>query len=150
MKVDEFLSFAREYMDEHGLTAWKLAIDNAVRRHGQCQHSKRTLSFSKHYIENNLQSKILNTLIHEIAHALTPGHGHDDIWAKKCEDLGYPNALRCTADTIMPQGKYQAHCAKCGYLPYFKHRQTKTQWIHRHCGGKLIYTDAVSKVVSDG
>lgn len=111
-------------MDEHGLTGWKVATDSAVRRNGQCDYRKKTISFSVHFVERNPESMLLDTLLHEIAHALTPGAKHGPIWSAKCREIGLNNPTRCTASD-MPKGKYQAHCVQCGPLNAFRHRLTE-------------------------
>src|SRR6185369_17904164 len=40
---------------------------------------------------------ILNTIKHEVAHALTPGHGHDEIWAAKAHELGCYHVAPCSS-----------------------------------------------------
>lgn len=131
MNIIAFTQVARQIMNEYGLQIWTIQIDSAKRRNGQCNYAKRQLSFSKFFIAGNPESMILNTLLHEIAHALTPGERHSAKWAAKCAKIGYPNPTRCTASD-MPKGKYQATCGKCGPIDAFRHRLTEHSQFQRH------------------
>lgn len=35
---------------------------------------------SEHFVRNNDPPRVKHAILHEIAHALTPGHNHDNIW----------------------------------------------------------------------
>lgn len=148
MQINEFLSFTRELMDSFGLDTWNLVTDNAIRRNGCCIHRTKTLSFSKHFIERNPQEMLLNTVLHEIAHALVGGgHGHNEVWRQKCIEIGYSNPTRCTASD-MPKGKYQAHCTNCGPINAYKHRlksrKKPVTITHVACGSMVYFKEVLN------
>jgi hypothetical protein len=40
-------------------------------------------------VDRNGAEEIVDTILHEIAHALVgPRHGHDTVWKAKCTDIG--------------------------------------------------------------
>lgn len=46
-----------------------------------CYYGKKHLiKIQPTYVELNPDKKVINTILHEIAHAMTPSHGHDYIW----------------------------------------------------------------------
>lgn len=45
------------------------------------------LLLDKDFVRRNDEIHVLYTIIHEIAHILTVGHDHNDIWAKKFNDI---------------------------------------------------------------
>ena len=61
--------------------------------------------------------EIKNTVLHEIAHALTPGHNHDHVWQAKAVSIG------CDGERYYRGGKtfakekkeYKAICESCGF-----------------------------------
>ena len=139
MNINDFLTFARSVMNEHGLHIWELAIDRAARRAGCCNYTTRTLSFSKHFVENNDQSVILDTLLHEISHSLVgPGHGHGIAWQLKCKQIGLSKPVRCLENADMPKGKYQAICGSCGPINAYRHRLSERSNKQKHAACKTL------------
>lgn len=144
MDINDFLSFARSVMNDHNLQNWKVELDRAVMRNGQCDHRNKVLSFSKHFIQRNKEEMILNTLLHEIAHALVgSNHGHDLTWERKCIEIGYKNPTRCS-NSDMPKGNYQATCDKCGPLEIYRHRLSKKVYTHVACKTTISWKGIIS------
>ena len=74
-------------MDKH-LTGWTFAWNNRVRSYGLCNYTTKTISLSRVITSTRTIEEVKETIAHEIAHALCPGHHHDDIWAAKSVELG--------------------------------------------------------------
>src|SRR4051812_12271673 len=87
----------------------------------------------------------LDTLLHEIAHALVgPGHGHGPAWRRKCREVG-ARPVRC-GPADMPAGRWRARCGGCGRA-FDRHRRPKCVrgWFCKACGperGKLRWEAA--------
>ncbi len=124
---------ALQLMNKHGLTSpiWKFQWDNSVQRFGRCKTRRigkeKTLIFgiiglSRNLVLLNDEAKVLDTILHEIAHGLTIGHGHDWIWKQKCIEIG-AKPERCYDSNIVehPQMRYQAECGGCGTV----HQKTR-------------------------
>lgn len=79
-------------MEEHGLISdgWQFAIANWTSKTlGQCNPRKRLIQLSRDHILRDVYETILDTLLHEIAHALVGcNHGHDKVWQRKAMELG--------------------------------------------------------------
>ena len=68
---------AARLMAEHGLTGWTFGLTDAKRRLGVCKYRKKRIEISDYYARNNPEESVLETLLHEIAHALAgPEAGH--------------------------------------------------------------------------
>ena len=109
---------AEQLMEQHGLidTGWRFQFDNAKRRFGVCDYRAKIIGLSKCLVELNDEARVRNTILHEIAHALTPGHGHDSIWSRKAREIG-SDGERCYKAKLVetPDAKYHAVCSTCGH-----------------------------------
>ena len=91
----EALNLATDLMREHGLDDWRIKLDHARRRAGQCDYNKKEISLSRHYVRYAEMDHIRDTILHEIAHALVgPKHGHDAVWRQQARAIGC-TATRC-------------------------------------------------------
>jgi len=117
MKLSSATKVAMTLMKEHGLTekGWKFEYDRAVRRFGCCNYTKMTISLSKKLVELNDEAKVIDTILHEIAHALVgKGQGHNRVWQRKAVSIGC-NGSRCYGNEVtQPTLKYQLTCPNCG------------------------------------
>lgn len=65
----------------------------------------------------NTWERVRLTVLHEIAHARTAGHGHDAVWRRECLALG-GDGRRCydSTNTVIPTTKkFIGTCPKCGH-----------------------------------
>ena len=82
---------------EHGLTGWTfrwMRRREPFSRAGQCNWVKKTIELAPVYVELNDARHVMNTILHEVAHALTPNHGHNKYWRAKAQAIGCTGA-RC-------------------------------------------------------
>ena len=118
MKVLEAYELATKLLEEHGLRqkGWVIDIDNAKRRFGCCNFTKKEISLSRPLTEANHYVEVVDTILHEIAHALVgPGHGHDAVWKRMCVKIGAkPQRCYTSEDVVSVAGKYRAVCGGCG------------------------------------
>ncbi len=76
-------------------TGWKFAFDLAPTRAGICRYDEKQITLSVTYCQKATKEEIVNTILHEIAHAIVgPKHGHDAVWKATARDIGC-NAERC-------------------------------------------------------
>ena len=116
MELRQANKLAIELMEQHGLLdkGWHFAFDRANKRFGSCQYYRKRITLSKPLTELNSVQEVRNTILHEIAHALTPGQNHNHIWRAKAQAIG------CTGDrcyssekVTRPVLKYIAVCSSC-------------------------------------
>ena len=82
---------------------------------GQYFGFKITISYPLASI--NTWERVRLTVLHEIAHARTAGHGHDAVWRRECLALG-GDGNRCydSTNTVIPTTKkFIGTCPKCGH-----------------------------------
>lgn len=84
----------REHEDNSGLKAgWHFAFDLAPARGGSCRYSDQQITLSVTYCLKASKAEIVDTILHEIAHAIVgPKHGHDSTWKAAARQIG------CTAE----------------------------------------------------
>jgi predicted SprT family Zn-dependent metalloprotease len=137
MDLSKAETLAKELIKQHGLNeaGWIFKFDNAKRRFGSCRYRSRIITLSKHLTELNDENRIRNTILHEIAHALTPGHGHNWIWKAKALEIGC-DGDRCYSGKVVstPESKYIAICKGCNYT-HKKHRKPRATSSCGNCSG---------------
>jgi predicted SprT family Zn-dependent metalloprotease len=137
---------AFELMCVHGLVGWRFRFDHARRRFGCCKYREKIISLSRPLTLMNSEEQVRDTLLHEIAHALTPGTGHGVAWKRKCLEIG-ANPKRCYADeeVMSPPRKpapYRFGCPKCPWWVE-RRRLVRRKLICATCRQPLIYQQRV-------
>jgi predicted SprT family Zn-dependent metalloprotease len=126
---------AIDKMREHGLleAGWTFEFNNRKRASGLCNFRKQKIFLSEPRTELNDEAFVLNTVLHEIAHALVGSkNGHNIIWQMKAKAIGCngQRAYRNDDETKTPAGKYRATCPNCGNTVIY-YKKTKKR---RACG----------------
>lgn len=103
--------------------SWKW--DNSYRRFGCCRSIQKQISISRKLTELNSEEQFIDTVLHEVAHALSPLYeGHGTIWKETAESIG-SNPVRCySSDVVKPKPKYRGECPHCFRIIY-KYRRRK-------------------------
>jgi predicted SprT family Zn-dependent metalloprotease len=114
MKLLEAETLAKDLIEQYNITDYSFKFDNAVSRFGYCNDNDKIISISSNLTLLNEEKAVRLTILHEIAHALTPRQWHNDVWQRVCKAIG-GNGERCYDDkeTIRPLSKYTAHCPNC-------------------------------------
>lgn len=127
------------------LTGWTVEVSGrAVRTLGLCVHRRKLIRLSGAYIELNAADEVLDTVRHEIAHALVgPGHGHGPVWKRMAVAVG-AKPVRCARGVVLPPGRWSATCPSCNtvFHKYRRPRPGRVRWC-RACGrerGRLQFT----------
>ena len=130
------LARGTDMMRAHGLQDWRLTLDHARRRAGQCDYRNKTISLSRHYVRYADEAHINDTILHEIAHALVgPRHGHDAVWRQKAREIGC-TATRCH-NLEFSHAKWLMSCPN-GCFEVSRHRK-KANMICAQCKTPVIY-----------
>jgi SWI/SNF-related matrix-associated actin-dependent regulator 1 of chromatin subfamily A len=92
----------REKMTEHGLNDWSarlnpVSLDSSFQYMGLCSHKDKTIILNAHHVDMHEEKDVVNTILHEIAHALVgPFAGHNEVWAEKAREIGCFHVAPCS------------------------------------------------------
>lgn len=89
-KVKELVETA---LTTHGLVGWTFKSSTALGYAGQCRYLKKEIAISVPWARALSDEKIMDTILHEVAHALKmtrglPGTGHGKEWKKVAREVG--------------------------------------------------------------
>lgn len=110
-------------MNKNRLLGWHLKIGKEKKVAGWCNREKRTLSFSWEVLQHMSEEECMDTVYHEIAHALTLG-GHTEEWRLKAIELGGTGEVKYDGSKLVSM-----HYNYIGYCPnghaHYRHRLRK-------------------------
>lgn len=144
------------HMEEHGLfnEGWHFEFENCKSSLGRCHYMEQKITLSEWYVELNEESDVEDTILHEIAHALSfirygaKGRGHGKLWKQVCVEIGatpsrlhkgileYPDNHHKYVDDCICGTTYKMHrlrkrakyrCPKC-QQPLFNSK-AKIAWL---------------------
>jgi predicted SprT family Zn-dependent metalloprotease len=105
------LRMARELVASHGLTGWRVQLDNAKRRAGVCRFDERVIGLSGPLTDLHSEADVRDTVLHEIAHALVgPAHGHDRVWRATAQRIGCSGKRCVDAESPRVSGAWIGTC----------------------------------------
>ena len=129
-------------MREHGLHEWRFRFDHAKRRFGSCRPTQKLITLSRPLVILNEEAEVRDTVLHEIAHALTPGDGHGARWRAACARIG-ARPVRCYTDdkVVSPPRKAAAYRWGCHSCDWWvdRRRLSRRQYVCAKCRGPLLY-----------
>ena len=120
---------------------WRFKWSWATKTTGVCSYNKKRIYLSVHYIANRDDSRIMNTILHEIAHAMCgPGYGHSSVWVDVAKAIGC-TAERCSQD-VDQMFRFETLCSDCLTVTKRTAGPRSVQAISsrtcRSCGGNLF------------
>jgi hypothetical protein len=108
---------------------WRFKWNRGKRLVGLCSYKDKTIQVSSLFVNNNENvEEFIDTLLHEIAHALTPGEKHGHLWKVACRTIGANPSRICNNPLVVGTNnhlaKWVAKCETCGYT-HVRHRRPK-------------------------
>lgn len=138
MNVTEAHRMLREELDKHELyhvtTKMNGRLTSVFGRYRYSRLGHKSIELSTKLVQINDVERVRLTILHEVAHALTEGHGHDYVWKAKLLEIG-GDGKRCysSSDTNTIERKtsrtlLRAFCPEHGDRGRFYKR------VNRACG----------------
>lgn len=145
MELREAEEVATRLIELYSLPGWSFKFNRNKRRLGVCKQHEKRIELSEHYVLRNTNEHVMDTILHELAHALVgTEHGHDDVWKEMCLKIG-ATPSSCSNTAVMPDGYWQAKCPGCHTI-FSRHRRPR-RLRGRYCVacgpdmGKLVFRD---------
>jgi predicted metal-dependent hydrolase len=91
MNIEKAKILAKDLMAKHNIDKeYDLLLSNRMKRtFGYCSWGKvKMIKLSMPLIKIANERAVKNVILHEIAHALTPGHRHNFVWREKLIEIG--------------------------------------------------------------
>lgn len=91
MNLADAEALAKRVMNSQSLLdqGWRFRFDDARRRFGCCRYATKEITISRHLTALNSEREVLQTITHEVAHALCgKAEGHGLTWSRTHRALG--------------------------------------------------------------
>ncbi|MDQ2689364.1 MAG: SprT-like domain-containing protein [Chloroflexota bacterium] len=122
----------RLHLDE----SWSFAFDNAKRRAGLCDYTRKRISVSRYLSARYDDETNHQTLLHEVAHALAgPDAGHGPKWKRVARDLGYTGGRVHHGETAVELAPWIGVCP-AGHVAY-RHRRPSRETSCSKCAPRF-------------
>ncbi|QFG09462.1 SprT-like protease [Mycobacterium phage Yuna] len=139
MAMSEARRMTERLLAEHGLIGWTVTFDNARRRAGVCRYTPKQIGLSKPLMAQRSYDDTVQTITHEIAHALVGHkHGHDAVWAAKHRSLG-GNGKRCF-DHLDESAPWMGTCQHGKQFARYRQPKSMTGWACKCSAGSTPIT----------
>lgn len=111
MDTSTALRMGERLLAEHGLTGWRVELDRAKRRAGQCRYADRVITISGPLTRLHDEGEVRETLLHEVAHALAgPRAGHGPRWRAVATRIGSTGERCLSAEAPRVAGAWVGTC----------------------------------------
>ena len=105
--------------------SWSFGFDNAKRRAGQCDYTRKRITVSRYLAARFDDDDVHQILLHEVAHALAgPKAGHGARWMSTARELGYVGGRTHTGETAVELAPWVGTCP-AGHIAYRHRRPTR-------------------------
>lgn len=116
---------AEELIATHLDPSWSFAFDNAKRRAGACDYTRKRITVSRYLAARYDDETNRQTLLHEVAHALAgPRAGHGASWKRTARALGYVGGTTHDGETATELAPWVGVCP-AGHVAYRHRRATR-------------------------
>ena len=159
MTRQEAAQFTHNELDKWGIKDWHVRINSNVNSGyvGLCSHRDKAIILNAHHIDTHPNAEVINTIRHEVAHALVgPNHGHDTIWQAKAREVGCDHVSTQCGMALNPliieairSGADVEVTVEEQVIRTPKYKVTRLQDKCPYCG-KVAVTKSENKVVSKG
>lgn len=116
MELGTAVTVTLNLLGEHKLLeqGWAVKLSRGSRRLGSCSYAKKLIKLSRHHVLNGTDAEIMDTIRHEVAHALAGSSArHGPEWKAWAIKLGaHPRSHARAISYEMPY-KFVLYCPCC-------------------------------------
>lgn len=118
MTKTQITALAHSLVSKHLPSEWKFEWNKRKSALGVCNYAKKKIFLSEYFIGRVPTDELKDTILHEIAHALTyirhGQRGHGPVWKRVCVEIG-AKPVRCHEGEIKNETfRYKIKCPSCG------------------------------------
>jgi predicted SprT family Zn-dependent metalloprotease len=154
IEVSEVISEVYRLLNQHGLVAqgWGFKLGRGKRRLGCCRYRDKTISISKYHIALNTREEVMDTVRHEVAHAIAgPGTGHGSKWKRIAASIGAKPSRTAMLTESAPHS-YEIVCGLCHKVLQKRYRKMNPARLkrsyHPQCGRESIGKLSLERVMN--
>ena len=128
--------WAEALISSHLDSSWTFGFDNAKRRAGQCDYTRRRITVSRYLSARYDDDTNHQTLLHEVAHALAGATaGHRPRWTSIARGLGYVGGTTHRGETAVELAPWVGVCP-AGHVAY-RHRRASRPTSCARCAPRF-------------
>jgi len=115
VELEQLEAIVAQEFRKNGLHGWSFGLARTRRRLGVCKYRAKRIEIAEYYARHSPEETVLDTLRHEIAHALAgPAAGHGPKWKAVAVRLGAtPESCETSGQAVVPPGDWRATCPSC-------------------------------------
>ena len=114
--------WAHALIELHLDAEWSFAFDNAKKRAGLCDYTRKRISVSRYLAARWADDDVHQILLHEVAHAMAgPAAGHGPRWRSTARAIGYIGKATHSGETAVELAPWVGTCPN-GHVHY-RHRK---------------------------
>jgi predicted SprT family Zn-dependent metalloprotease len=138
--IMQAMQLCNDLLKVHKLNDWSTIWGQRRNVYGRCRYKYKVIELMQPYVEQAPDEEVINTIRHEIAHALVWTKfgvtGHNDVFYQMCQRIG---AIPERCSSFQMTKKYRVTCNACGCRMQQYHRRVDITGHHcAKCGSTDI------------
>lgn len=135
MDLQDLEATARRELAANGLDGWTFGLARTKRRLGVCKFHTKRIEIAEYYARHSVPESVLDTLRHEIAHAIAgPAAKHGPKWKAVAIRLGAtPRSCESSGQAVLQPGEWRATCPACEKVVHLYRRPKRLTGYRCRC-----------------